>query len=59
MEVKTLPQLVKFDLNLDILKNYIEEIQEAINSHASAINGLQVDIQQKAYERTVRFITLQ
>ncbi len=44
MEVKTLPQLVKFDLNLDILKNYIEEIQEAINSHAGAISGLQVDI---------------
>lgn len=38
--VKTIPNLVKLDLNLDILKNYLEEIQVAVNDHASAISVL-------------------
>lgn len=36
-KVKTVPQLVKLDVNLDTLKNFLEDIQEAINDHAKTI----------------------
>lgn len=38
--VKTIPNLVKLDLNLEILNNYLEDIQEAVNDHAPAISSL-------------------
>lgn len=56
-EVKTLPQLVKLDLNLDTLKTFLEDIQEAINDHASTIKNMQQDLKRKAYEKTVSYTT--
>lgn len=53
--VKTIPPLVKIDLNLDILKTYLEEIQIAVNDHAHTISGMQTDLKHKAYERTMSF----
>lgn len=51
--VKTLAPLVKFDLNLDFLKAYLEEIHDAVNDHASSISTMQKDIKHKAYEKTM------
>ena len=52
--MKTIPPLVKLDLNLDSLKTFLEDIQEAINDHASSIQDMQTDLKRKAYEKTVR-----
>lgn len=51
--VKTLPQLVKLDINLDTLKNFLEDIQEAINDHAKTIGVIQGDMKKKANEKTI------
>lgn len=51
--VKTLP-LVKLDVNMDTLKNYLEDIQEAVNDHAKSIGVMQVEMKKKANEQTVR-----
>ena len=52
-QVKSLPQLVKLDVNLDTLKNFLEDIQDAINDHAKSIGLVQNDLKKKANERTV------
>jgi len=51
--VKTLAPLVKFDLNLDFLKQYLEEIHNAVNDHANSISVMQKEMKFKANERTV------
>lgn len=52
-QIKTLPQLVQVDVNLDTLKNFLEDIQEAINEHAKTMQAMQADLKKKAYERTI------
>jgi hypothetical protein len=56
--VKTIPQLVKIDLNLDTLKGYLEEIHIAVNDHAETIKSMQSDLKHKAYEKTLGFYLL-
>lgn len=53
MSIKTLPPLVKFDLNLESLRTCLEEVHAAINDHASSLNSLHTDIKKKAYEKTL------
>lgn len=40
-------------MNLDTLKNFLEDIQDAINDHAKSIGGLQADLKRKANEKTI------
>ncbi len=40
-------------MNLDSLKNFLEDIQEAINDHAKSIQLMQQDLKRKAYEKTL------
>lgn len=44
---------MKLDVNLDTLKNYLEDIQEAINDHAKSIRVIQTDLKKKATEKSV------
>lgn len=44
---------MRLDVNLDTLKNFLEDIQEAINDHAKTINVIQGDLKKKANERTM------
>jgi len=53
MSIKTLPPLVRFDLNLESLRTCLEEVHSAINDHAASLTSLHTDIKKKAYERTV------
>ena len=53
--VKTLPQLVQLDVNIDTLKNFLEDIQEAVNDHAKSIGLIQGDLKKKANEKTVSY----
>ncbi len=53
-KVKTLP-LVQLDVNMDTLKNFLEDIQEAINDHAKSISVMQSEMKKKANEKTVIF----
>lgn len=40
-------------MNLDTLKNFLEDIQDAINDHAKTIGLIQGDMKTKANEKTV------
>ena len=45
--------LVKFDLNLESLKSFLEDIQLVVGEQAKQINQLQGDIAKKTNEKTV------
>lgn len=50
---KTLPNFVKFDLNLDTLKIYLEEISDMLSSHSVQLDQIENNMLLKASEKTV------